>query len=157
MISISSVNAGNLPDLVQLLRAIAADESPDDPHAADQAEANLMASLAAYDVTRSDLAWILLAYAEGEPAGYAAICRIPKIDARVGFLFIDALHVLSQYRRRGVAQALLQRVDEQVSELRLHGIRLLTRPDNDPARSLYQHAGFEEFRPIFCQKTAHPT
>ena len=45
MISISSVNSDNLPDRVQLLRAIAADESPDDPYAADRAEANLMASL----------------------------------------------------------------------------------------------------------------
>jgi len=45
MISISSVNSDNLPDLAQLLRAIAVDESPDDPHATDEAKANLAASL----------------------------------------------------------------------------------------------------------------
>jgi len=79
MIVISRAEGDNLADLVTLLRAMASDESPDDPLAAN-------------------------------------------------------------------------RVDELARELGLHGVRLLVRPDNEPARSLYRHAGFEENGTIFCQK-----
>ena len=152
MIVISRAEGDNRADLVTLLRAMASDESPDDSLAANRAEAGLAASRAAFDWTRSESFWILLAYVEGNPAGYAAVCRIPKADERAGFLFVDELHVLRAYRRRGVAQALLVRVDELARELGLHGVRLLVRPDNEPARSLYRHAGFEENGTIFCQK-----
>jgi ribosomal protein S18 acetylase RimI-like enzyme len=152
LIATSAVKSNNIADLVTLLRAIASQESPDDPLAADRAEAGLAASCAAFDWTRSDSTWILLAYVEGEPAGYAVICRIPKADERAGFLFVDALHVLRAYRRRGVARALLARVDEMARELGMHGVRLLVRPNNELARSLYRQAGFEEYATILGHK-----
>jgi ribosomal protein S18 acetylase RimI-like enzyme len=152
LIALSAVKSDNIADLVTLLRAIASDESPEAPLAADKAEADLAASRAAFDWTRSDSSWILLAYVDGEPAGYAVICRIPKADERAGFLFVDELHVLRAYRRRGVARALLARVDELARELGLHGVRLLVRPGNEPARSLYRKTGFEEYETVFCQK-----
>ena len=152
MIALSAVKSDNIADLVTLLRAIASDESPEAPLAADKAEADLAASRAAFDWTRSDSSWILLAYVEGEPAGYAVICRIPKADERAGFLFVDALHVLRAYRRRGVARALLARVDDWARELGLHGVRLLVRPNNEPARSLYRQTGFEEYETILGHK-----
>ena len=152
MIAIAAVKSDNIADLVTLLRAIASDESPEAPFAADKAEADLAASRAAFDWTRSDSTWILLAYVEGEPAGYAVICRIPKADERAGFLFVDELHVLRAYRRRGVARALLARVEGLARELGLGGVRLLVRPNNEPARSLYRQAGFEEHETIFCHK-----
>ena len=152
MIALSAVKSDNIADLVTLLRAIASDESPEAPLAADKAEADLAASRAAFDWTRSDSSWILLAYVEGEPAGYAVICRIPKADERAGFLFVDELHILHTYRRRGVARALLARVDDWARELGLHGVRLLVRPNNEPARSLYRQAAFEEYETILCHK-----
>lgn len=152
MITVSTVKSDTLADLVALLRAIAAEESPDDPFAADRAEAGLVASRAASDFTRSDSFWILLAHVDGEPAGYATICRIPKADERVGFLFVDELHVLRELRRRGVARALLARIDGLARELGLHGVRLLARPGNEPARNLYRQAGFEENPTVLYQK-----
>jgi ribosomal protein S18 acetylase RimI-like enzyme len=152
LITLSAVKSDNIADLVTLLRAIASDESPEAPLAADKAEADLAASRAAFDWTQSDSSWILLAYVDGEPAGYAVICRLPKADERAGFLFVDALHVLRAYRRRGVARALLARVDEMARELGLHGVRLLVRPSNVPARSLYRQTGFEEYETILGHK-----
>jgi ribosomal protein S18 acetylase RimI-like enzyme len=43
-----------------------------------------------------------------------------------------------------VARALLVRVDELARELRLHGVRLLVRPNNAPTCNLYRRAGFGE-------------
>ena len=53
--------------------------------------------------------WIeMKAEVEGQPAGLAAAARLPKADARGGFLFVDELMVLPAYRRQGVARALLE-------------------------------------------------
>jgi ribosomal protein S18 acetylase RimI-like enzyme len=51
-----------------------------------------------------------------------------------------------------VARALLVRVDELARELRLHGVRLLVRPNNAPTCNLYRRAGFGENATLFCQK-----
>lgn len=152
MIVVSRVHSDNLTDLTALLGAIARQESPDDPRVADRAGAGLAVSRAIFDWARSDSFWILLAHLDGEPAGYAAVCRIPKIDERAGFLFVDELHVLRTFRGRGVARALLMRIDELTRHLGLQGVRLLVRPNNEQARRVYRQAGFEENETIFCQK-----
>jgi ribosomal protein S18 acetylase RimI-like enzyme len=51
-----------------------------------------------------------------------------------------------------VARALLVRVDELARELRLHGVRLLVRPNHSPTCNLYRRAGFGENATLFCQK-----
>lgn len=151
-ISIISVSPGQMAVLNALVRAMASEESPRDPAAPDVAVAEIQQALAVYDFSRSDSFWMLVAQIAGQPAGYAAVCRIPKADARAGFIFIDELHVLKVHRRRGVATALLARVEELARELGLAGVRLLARPENDAARRLYRSAGFVEGRSIFYEK-----
>ncbi len=142
----------NVPLFGALLRAIAVEASPQDPGAPPRAEAGLRQALARYDFSRSDSFWALLATWEAEPAGYAAVCRVPKADARVGFLFVDELHVRQAYRRRGIGRALLVHVEELARELGLAGARLLARPENIAARRLYRSAGFEEGMSMFYEK-----
>ncbi len=98
--------------------------------------------------------WVLLACVDGEPAGFAHVCRIPKPDARRGFLFVDELFVHPVHRRKGVAMALLSRVVEMSAELGLAGARLLVRPENAAARALYHKAGFQEYPTLLCQREA---
>ena len=86
------------------------------------------------------------------PAGYALVVRIPKADARVGFLYVDELYVLALYRRMGVAAALLAQCESVARDWGLHGIRLLVRPENDTARQLYRGAGYSESTTTFCEK-----
>jgi len=98
-----------------------------------------------------DGAWVLLARVDGEPAGYALTCRVPKLDQRLGFLFVDELYVLREHRRRGVATALMREVQTLAQELGLAGVRLLVRTENAPARRLYQRLGFVEHSNLFCE------
>jgi len=152
MIDITRIGPAQVPDLIALLRAIAPEESPGDPAAADRAEAGVAASRARYDFTQSDSFWVFVAKIDDKPVGCAAVCRIPKTDARAGYLFVDELHVLRAHRRRGIATRLLEHVEGLARELGLAGVRLLVRPGNAGARALYRRAGYVEGHSIFCEK-----
>jgi aminoglycoside 3-N-acetyltransferase I len=117
------------------------------------AVAGLRASRAVYDLLASDSFWLLLARVDDQPAGLAAAARLPKADARAGFLFVDELTVLPAYRRRGVATALLRHTLALAAELGLAGVRLLVRPENEAARRLYRALGFDESATVLCERT----
>ena len=58
--------------------------------------------------------------------------------------YIDSLATQAEYRRRGVARALLAEAERQATGDGLRSVALDTWIDNKPARSLYVSAGFEE-------------
>ena len=122
--------------------AIEAEDHPDDPMVADSALEGMRESLRQFDALSSDCVWFLIAFYHDQPAGLAILTRVPKLDARLGFLYLDELHVTRKFRRHGIGKALLQRCTKLVEELGLAGIRLLARIDNVPARRLYESAGF---------------
>lgn len=64
---------------------------------------------------------------------------------------VDELVVLPAFRRQGIARALLQRPQALAEEMGLAGIRLLVRPENGPARSLYRTLGFAEQSTNFAE------
>jgi len=150
-VTITRAGPQDVPDLVRLMRAIAAEEQPHDPAAPATAEEGAGRALQAGRVLERDDVWVLLAWVGGVPAGYALACRIPKLDPRLGFLFVDELYVLQPYRRRGVATALMRRIQALAGELGLAGVRLLVRPENVAARRLYRRLGFVEHATYFCE------
>lgn len=117
-------------------------DSPDDPMVADSALEGMQQSLRHFDALNSDCAWFLIAFYGDQPAGLFILTRIPKLDARLGFLYLDELHVVHELRRHGIGQALLQHCIKLAEKLGLAGIRLLARIDNKAARCLYESAGF---------------
>lgn len=60
-----------------------------------------------------------------------------------GELYIDTLAVVPEYRRQGVASALLRRAIERAKEHRLPA-GLLVEPHNSNARALYEKIGFTQ-------------
>jgi ribosomal protein S18 acetylase RimI-like enzyme len=142
MITITRVTAGQDERLAAYLRA----------EGGADAVAGLRLSRQRFDLLSSDSFWLLLAEVEAQPAGLAAAARLPKADARAGFLFVDELSVLPAYRRQGVARALLEHLIALADELGLAGVRLLARPENEAARRLYRSLGFEEQATIFGQR-----
>ncbi len=142
-------NEHHLDDLAGLLERIKAENHPDEPAKARAADAGLRGSLRHFPALPSDSAWALIAYVADELAGLAVLARVPKLDARRGFLYLDELHVLEPYRRHGIGTALLDESCALAKELGLCGVRLLTRTDNEPARRLYESAGFEGQESIF--------
>ena len=71
-------------------------------------------------------------------AGYVS----PRPPLRT--LYVDALAVDPEHRRRGVARALLDHAEERALSSDLHGVSLDTGLQNAPARALYEAAGFAE-------------
>jgi ribosomal protein S18 acetylase RimI-like enzyme len=57
--------------------------------------------------------------------------------------YVDALATSPDFRRRGVALALLRDAERQARERRLPTLALDTRAENDGARKLYERFGFE--------------
>ncbi len=58
--------------------------------------------------------------------------------------YVDSLATAAQFRRRGVARALLDDAERQAHEHGLRSVALDTWVDNRPARALYLRAGFVE-------------
>ena len=59
-------------------------------------------------------------------------------------LYVDALAVDPGFRRRGVARALLARAEREAAAAGLDGVSLDTGLHNEPARALYEAAGYRE-------------
>jgi len=139
---IELADPSHLEDLTNLVQLIEAEDHPDEPAVAANAPAGVSKSHAHFDWLASDCIWTLLAYVGDQPVGMALNTRVPKLDARLGFLYLDELHVIEPCRRRGIAKALLERGFELADKLGLAGVRLLTRPSNSPARALYESVAF---------------
>ncbi|WP_380877122.1 ribosomal-protein-alanine acetyltransferase [Sphingomonas sp. DBB INV C78] len=81
--------------------------------------------------------WLILAAADGKPAGFA-LCRAILDEAEL--LLIG---VAPRFRRRGIGQALLDRVIETAGSRDVHHLHLEVRQGND-AIALYHRNGFRQ-------------
>ena len=124
MNNVKIVVKSDLQKLEQLWRDIEREEHPGDGEAQERAVREARLSLSVFDYLDSDSFWIFAAEADHRYVGYAAAARIPKADARVGFLYIDELYVLADYRNRGHATRIMEPAMSQAMSLRLGGILL---------------------------------
>ncbi len=150
-ITIVRATNGQQDDVELLVSRIEAEDHPDDAQAAARAPSGMAESLSRYDARSSDSVWFLIAYRGDRPADLAVLTRVPKLDERVGFLYLDELHVLAEHRRRGIASALMRVTVDLARGLGLAGIRLLTRPDNRPARAPYESFGCSKGETLLYQ------
>lgn len=77
-----------------------------------------------------------VAYFDGEPAGFLSVWYV------LGELEINNIAVDKAFRRKGIAGALIGRMEEDFSEA--VSCVLEVRESNAPARSLYERSGFEQ-------------
>ena len=137
--------------LSTLIARIEAEDHPENPQAAEQAPAGMRRSLLHYDALGSDCVWFLIAFAEDRPVGLAILIRIPKLDERCGVLYLDELHVLGPWRRRGIGKSLMERAISLTRDVGLAALRLLTREENAPARALYESVGMTGGKSLLYQ------
>lgn len=78
----------------------------------------------------------ILAESDGKAVGYILYWLLP------GAIDIHNLAVHADYRRRGIARALLQRVINQAKVQSIARVMLEVRKSNVPAQKLYESAGF---------------
>ena len=78
--------------------------------------------------------------------GYIFLNHLPKIGSTNGrgWLFVDDLWVNPNYRRKGIARALMEKADILSKELNTAGIRLYVNSDNPSGIALYEVSGYEQ-------------
>jgi len=78
--------------------------------------------------------------------GYICMVYIPKVSRTngSGHLFIDELWVNPDFRKRGIARALMEKADAFSTEMNTLGLRLYVNTANDAGISFYRKCGYEE-------------
>lgn len=86
---------------------------------------------------------ILVAEAEGELVGYAALCRLARLQ--FGLRGIDMHHLFAEaaFRGRGVGHSLVEASKIKANALSCSYMTVSTHPDNYKAQAFYQALGFE--------------
>ncbi|WP_299192975.1 GNAT family N-acetyltransferase [uncultured Erythrobacter sp.] len=81
--------------------------------------------------------WMCLALHEGQVVGMC-MCVIHSHPDKPTELFLDEIGTGDDWRRQGIARALMQLVFERADAENIEEIWLGTEPDNDAANGLYQ-------------------
>jgi ribosomal protein S18 acetylase RimI-like enzyme len=134
-----------------LLQAAERHSGPANPTPVEEQEEELRRALT------TDSFWLLLAELEGQAVGCASLVRIPKLDRRHGFLFLDELYVAPEFRQMGVATQLLGAAQELARREACAGVRLLVRPANEAARAVYRRLHYVEHDAILCELRDDPS
>lgn len=85
----------------------------------------------------------LLAEVAGQAVGFAAVRVVPCIFYAEPRAELTELYVEPEFRRRGVARALIAEAEAWAAQLGANSLVVLTGDDNEPALELYEALGFE--------------
>ena len=90
--------------------------------------------------------YVFAAQLEAKFVGYIFINYLPKVGTNNGrgWLYIDDLWVNPNFRRMGIANALMERADVLSKEMNTMGLRLYVNTDNPDGISLYKKCGYEQ-------------
>jgi ribosomal protein S18 acetylase RimI-like enzyme len=107
-------------------------------------KANIQIGNKIYDMLEDKNLYIFAAQTEQKFIGWISAVYIPKITWTNGYghLFIDELWVNPIYRKNGIGNALMQRIEIISKELSTIGLRLYVNSNNDEANSLYKKCGY---------------
>ena len=85
----------------------------------------------------AEIPFVLLAYGDGQPVGCAGLKRYSDADAEVKRVWVEPT-----YRRRGIANALMDQIEEKARKLGYRRVMLQTRPIMPDAVGLYTKRGY---------------
>ncbi|MTI94423.1 MAG: GNAT family N-acetyltransferase [Firmicutes bacterium] len=97
--------------------------------------------------------WVYAAQIGNAFVGWINAVLIPKPDRRRGLLYVDELWLAPEYRGKGIADALMEKVFCLARERELWKVRLYVGADNPSARSFYRRMGFveDDELAVFCE------
>ena len=86
---------------------------------------------------------VYAAKVDGKFVGWIALVFMPKISwTDAGFVYVDELWVQDDYRKQGIATALMKKADEMKEEFSAIGVRLYVNVNNPAAKALYEKCGY---------------
>jgi len=89
--------------------------------------------------------YVFAAQSNNQFVGYICAVYLPKITRAKskGYLYIDELWVKPDFRKKGIANALMEKADVLSKEMDTIGLRLYVNADNNEAISLYKKCGYD--------------
>ena len=116
-----------------------------------QAAENLFDDPVDLDGTRRFLAddgnVLLIAYVDGDPAGFVTGTELSHPDKAQPELFLNELGVDEPYRGRGIGRRLVVELWQLAQARRCRGMWVLTDDDNEAANKVYSAANGVRLRP----------
>jgi ribosomal protein S18 acetylase RimI-like enzyme len=98
----------------------------------------------AYETLENTNIYVYAAKLANKFIGWIAIVYIPKIKPNCnGYLYIDELWVHPNYRKKGIAAALMKKADMICQEMNISGLRLYVGTTNEAGILLYTKCGYE--------------
>jgi len=95
---------------------------------------------------------ILIAEAEGAPVGFLVMLdSLPDEVTGGDQAFIAYMAVEREHRGSGVGAALLNQAEHEARAMGAPYISLMVTEENEPARVLYEHAGYLTERRLLCK------
>lgn len=84
---------------------------------------------------------LLIAYVEGEPAGFVSAVEMFHPDKPQPEMFLNELGVVPAFRRRGIATSLIKELLQLCKSKGCSEMWVLTNEDNTPAMATYHRTG----------------
>lgn len=142
IVSADSGDPGHVADLFALLKEFSEHPASGPTPLSFDDPGTIGAALA-----RTPHAFALLAYVGGEPAGYAFCFELLSTFSARPYVYVHDLMTAAGHRRKGVAAALLARVEEIARGLGAVRVDLEVVAGNEAAKCLYARCGFEAASP----------
>jgi len=97
-----------------------------------------------YTALRIQTFYVFAVQVEEQFVGYIFINYLPKVGITNGrgWLYIDDLWVNPNFRRKGIANALMKKADNLSKEMNTAGLRLYVNTENPDGISLYKKCGY---------------
>lgn len=97
-----------------------------------------------YKALETQTFYVFAVQIEGKFVGYIFLNYLPKIGSTNGrgWLFVDDLWVNPDFRRKGIARALMAKADTLSKELNTLGLRLYVNADNPSGIDFYTACGY---------------
>ncbi|MFO7168609.1 MAG: GNAT family N-acetyltransferase [Chloroflexota bacterium] len=86
-----------------------------------------------------------LAELDGRPAGFACLRLVPHLQGDEPYAELTDIYVDTPFRRRGVARALIARVEAAAQEAGAGGVVIITGFDNQDAQAAYRASGYADW------------
>ena len=86
-----------------------------------------------------------LAEVDGEVAGFACLRLVPHLQGDAPYAELTDLYVEPPFRRRGVAGALMARIEGEAQSAGATEVVVITDTENDPAHAAYRAQGYGDW------------
>ena len=96
--------------------------------------------------------WLLEETTSDDVVGYAVLTFGYDLEFAGPDAFLTELYVVPSARQAGVGGEALALIEAEASALGVRAIHLMVRPENAPARALYQTAGYRSPPRLFLSK-----